>query len=50
VEVAAVNDLFANPREEYTRLLLDSALDSTSDAPGHHPIDPGLTAETEGAR
>ncbi|MEO3940597.1 dipeptide/oligopeptide/nickel ABC transporter permease/ATP-binding protein [Paenarthrobacter nicotinovorans] len=49
VEVAAVNDLFANPREEYTRLLLDSALDSTSDTPGHHPIDP-LTAETEGAR
>ena len=50
VEVAAVNDLFANPREEYTRLLLDSALDSTSNTAGDHPIDPGLTAETEGAR
>lgn len=50
VEVAAVNDLFANPREEYTRLLLDSALDSTSNTAGDHPIDPDLTAETEGAR
>jgi peptide/nickel transport system permease protein len=50
IEVAAVNDLFANPREEYTRLLLDSALDSTSNTAGDHPIDPGLTAETEGAR
>lgn len=50
VEVAAVNDLFANPREEYTRLLLDSALDSTSNTAGDHPFDPDLTAETEGAR
>ncbi|WP_142061102.1 dipeptide/oligopeptide/nickel ABC transporter permease/ATP-binding protein [Pseudarthrobacter sp. B4EP4b] len=50
VEVAAVNDLFANPREEYTRLLLDSALDSTSNTAGDHPIDPDLTTETEGAR
>ena len=50
IEVAPVNDLFANPREEYTRLLLDSALDSTSNTAGDHPIDPGLTAETEGAR
>jgi peptide/nickel transport system permease protein len=50
VEVAAVNDLFANPREEYTRLLLDSALDSTSNTAGDHHIDRGLTAETEGAR
>ena len=50
VEVAAVTDLFMNPREEYTRLLLDSALDSTSKTASHRPIDSGMTTETEGAR
>ncbi|PNI08332.1 ABC transporter [Arthrobacter sp. AFG7.2] len=50
VEVAAVTDLFMNPREEYTRLLLDSALDSTSKTANHRPIDSGMTTETEGAR
>ncbi|BCW61373.1 dipeptide/oligopeptide/nickel ABC transporter permease/ATP-binding protein [Arthrobacter sp. StoSoilB22] len=50
VEVAAVTELFSNPREEYTRLLLDSALDSTSKTPASKPIDSDLTTQTEGAR
>lgn len=50
VEVAAVTDLFMNPREEYTRLLLDSALDSTSKTPVNHPAGSDMTTETEGAR
>ncbi|WP_461188552.1 dipeptide/oligopeptide/nickel ABC transporter permease/ATP-binding protein [Arthrobacter sp. Z4-13] len=50
VEVAAVTELFNNPQEEYTRLLLDSALDSTSKALTGHPLAPGLTTEIEGAR
>ncbi|MGO4588951.1 dipeptide/oligopeptide/nickel ABC transporter permease/ATP-binding protein [Paenarthrobacter sp. 2TAF44] len=54
VEVAAVTDLFTNPREEYTQLLLDSALDSTSKTPADHPVETDttndMTTETEGAR
>ena len=54
VEVAAVTELFANPREEYTRLLLESALDSTSKTPANPPVDSDMTTdmttETEGAR
>jgi peptide/nickel transport system permease protein len=50
VEVAAVTELFSNPREVYTRLLLDSALDSTSKTPANQPIGSDLTTQTEGAR
>jgi len=50
VEVAEVTELFTNPREEYTRLLLDSALDSTSKTPADHPVEADMTTETEGAR
>ncbi|WP_091467075.1 dipeptide/oligopeptide/nickel ABC transporter permease/ATP-binding protein [Paenarthrobacter nitroguajacolicus] len=50
VEVAEVTELFTNPREEYTRLLLDSALDSTSKPQGEHAVVSEKTTETEGAR
>ncbi|MCQ6271460.1 dipeptide/oligopeptide/nickel ABC transporter permease/ATP-binding protein [Pseudarthrobacter sp. R1] len=50
VEVAAVNDLFTNPQEEYTRLLLDSALDSTSNTAAAPSVESDMTTETEGAR
>ncbi|NQD88318.1 dipeptide/oligopeptide/nickel ABC transporter permease/ATP-binding protein [Paenarthrobacter sp. CM16] len=50
VEVAAVTDLFTNPQEEYTRLLLDSALDSTSKTTTAPSAGSDMTTETEGAR
>jgi peptide/nickel transport system permease protein len=50
VEVAAVTDLFTNPQEEYTRLLLDSALDSTSKTTTAASAGSDMTTETEGAR
>lgn len=50
VEVAEVTELFTNPREEYTRLLLESALDSTSKPQGEHAVVSEKTTETEGPR
>lgn len=50
VEVADVEDLFAKPQNDYTRLLLDSALDSTVGSPNDASRPTNPTGLTEGAR
>lgn len=49
VEVADVADLFENPQNDYTRLLLDSALESTSRKTDESP-NVAEPSPTEGAR